>query len=582
MKTKEKRKRKPLTDKQKAERAKKRLESSFKRKIRDAFNNMGFVYLQSANKDFKIGNRLVELDYVFIFENIIIICEDTCKKDKDIGHIRTKSESYEEIIGNKSEFKNWLKDSFIDKDELINKYNYDRLQIYYIYISMNELELTDDEKARYSKLHFWEPETLAYFSKVSQCIYQSARRELFRFLDIKNEQIGHSGSSSSRTEIKAPIIYPEDAMGIHNNVRIVSFMMSADSLLRVSYVLRKDNWEESMWLYQRLVEKEKIKGIRAFLARKGISFYNNVIVGLPDTAKFQDESGSIVEISRIGDFQSCTLLIPDEMNTVCIIDGQHRIYAYYEAPKTEKYENDIAPLRKQLHLLVTGLVFPHSMKEAERKRIQSEIFLEINSNAKMVPADVLLHIDMLRNPLSDVGIARRVVEKLNNKSIFLKKFSLSNLDEGKIKIASIIKFALRYLVTIAPADGKNSLYKFWGGNKIALAENDENELNYYIEFCAKTIDLYFSAVRNSFKDEWNDPFSKILSTISINGFIIAFTRQLGKNGIMDFSSYDSKLGKLSISFSKDDFPYTSSQYRKFSTQILIEAFGFSDEEANAS
>ena len=60
------------------------------------------------------------------------------------------------------------------------------------------------------------------------------------------------------------------------------------------------------------------------------------------------------------------------MNSVCVIDGQHRIYAHYEAPITEKYESQIAPLRKQLHLLVTGLIFPPDMKPVERKQIQSQ------------------------------------------------------------------------------------------------------------------------------------------------------------------------------------------------------------------
>ena len=337
-----------------------------------------------------------------------------------------------------------------------------------------------------------------------------------------------------------------------------------------------------MWLYQRLVDKEKIRGIRSFLASKGSAFYNNIIVALPDTIKFEVKSGEIVDINKIGDFQTCSLLIPDEMNTVCIIDGQHRIFAHYEAPETEKYEHIIAPLRKQLHLLVTGLVFPQNMNDADRKKLQSEIFLEINSNAKMVPADVLLHIDMLSRPLSDIGIARRVIERLNKKRTFLNKFELSALDEGKIKVASIIKFALRYLVTITPTDGKTSLYNYWDGDKTLLESNDESSLNDYIEFCAKNIDLYFSTIRDTFKTQWNDQDSKLLSVICINGFIIAFNRQLKKNGIKDYSFYSSCLRKLKIDYSKEKFPYTSSQYRKFSTQILEEAFEFSPEEADAT
>lgn len=568
----------PLTEEQKKEKLRKRQEMAFRKKIRSTFSNMGFTSIPTTNKEFKIGHRVVELDYLFIYENIWIIGEDTCGKGKNKEHIRKKSEAFQEIQKNVTEFIEWLKREFPEKKNIIDKYRADRIKLFYIYISKAQLNISDDEKALYSNLIFWEADTLAYFNRMSQCIYYSARYELFRFLGLTNEQIGVSGSAGNKTVIKAPIIYPEDITGFRNGIRIVSFMMSAENLLKTSYVLRKDNWEESIWLYQRLIEKEKVKKIRAFVAGKGAAFYNNIIVSLPDNVKFEDEAGNIVSATEIGDFQRCSLIIPDEMNSICVIDGQHRIYAHYEAPLSEKYEIKIAPMRKQLHLLVTGLIFPNTMKEADRKQLESEIFLEINSNAKMVPADVLLHIEMIKDPLSDIGIARRVVERLNKKSVFLNRFELSVLDEGKIKVASIIKFALRYLVTITPADGKTSLINFWTGDKKALLEKDEKILKEYIEFCAENINLYFSAIRNTFKEVWNDSTSKILSVIVLNGFIIAYNRQLGKNGIKDFDFYSSQLKKLEVDFSKEAFPYTSSQYRKFSTQILKEAFEFSEEE----
>lgn len=571
-------KKKVLTEAQKKERLRKRRVSTFRKKIRSTFTNMGFISIPTANKHFKIGHRVVELDYLFIFENILIIGEDTCGNGKDKNHIRKKSEAFREIQDNMADFIVWLQSQFPEKKEYIEKYRIDRVQIYYIYISQAQLELTDDEKALYSNLIFWEMDTLAYFNKMSQCIYYSARYDMFRYLGLTNDQIGSSGSAGRKTVIRAPIIYPEDITGFRNGVRIVSFMMSAENLLKTSYVLRKDNWEESIWLYQRLIEKEKIKKIRAFLADKGSAFYNNIIVALPDSVRFEDEAGNVVKADRIGDFQRCSLIIPDEINTVCVIDGQHRIFAHYEAPENEKYESTISLLRRQLHLLVTGLIFPDGMKEAERKQIQSEIFLEINSNAKMVPADVLLHIGMIKDPLSDIGIARRVIEKLNKSRTFLNRFELSALDEGKIKVASIIKFALRYLVTITPAEGKVSLFDFWDGDKNALLGNDEESLMKYIDFCSKNINLYFSTIRDTFKEAWNDPTSKLLSVIALNGFIIAYNRQLSKNGIKDYCFYNSHLKNLKVEFSKELFPYTSSQYRKFSSQILIEAFGFTSEE----
>lgn len=569
---------KKLTAEQKAAQLKKRKVLAFRKKIRSSFTDAGFTYFSTLDKHFPIGTRTVELDYLFLYENIIVICEDNTKQKKDIDHIRNKNESFAEIRNNKTAFLNWLSNTFPEKATMVKQYRPERYFLYYIYISQTELEITEDEKNRYSNLLFWDPETLSYFNRMAQCIQHSARYEIFRYLWLKNDEIGFSGSEGGKTTIKAPIIYPQEATGLRNGVRVVSFMMSAEKLLRTSYVLRKDSWEESMFLYQRLIEKDKVKSIRAFLAQKGEAFYNNIIVALPDNVTFEDDAGTPILVENIGDFQHCKLVLPDEMNSICIIDGQHRIFAHYEAPATEKYELQIAPLRRQLHLLVTGLIFPTEMKEPERKQIQSQIFLDINDNTKKVAPNVLTHIEMVKDPFSDIGLARRVIERLNKKRVFLNRFELSALDESKIKVASIIKFALRYLVTVTPAEGKTSLYAYWQGNKEAFQQKDEASLNDYIEFCANSIDLYFSAIRDAFKSSWNDPASKMLSVISINGFIIAFNRQLNKYGVSDYPFYSSCLRKLSIDFSKNGFPYTSSQYRKFSGRILAEAFDFTNEE----
>lgn len=569
---------KKLTAEQKAAQLKKRKVLAFRKKIRSSFTDAGFTYFSTLDKHFPIGTRTVELDYLFLYENIIVICEDNTKQKKDIDHIRNKNESFAEIRNNKTAFLNWLSNTFPEKATMVKQYRPERYFLYYIYISQTELEITEDEKNRYSNLLFWDPETLSYFNRMAQCIQHSARYEIFRYLGLKNDEIGFSGSEGGKTTIKAPIIYPQEATGLRNGVRVVSFMMSAEKLLRTRYVLRKDSWEESMFLYQRLIEKDKVKSIRAFLAQKGEAFYNNIIVALPDNVTFEDDAGTPILVENIGDFQHCKLVLPDEMNSICIIDGQHRIFAHYEAPATEKYELQIAPLRRQLHLLVTGLIFPTEMKEPERKQIQSQIFLDINDNTKKVAPNVLTHIEMVKDPFSDIGLARRVIERLNKKRVFLNRFELSALDESKIKVASIIKFALRYLVTVTPAEGKTSLYAYWQGNKEAFQQKDEASLNDYIEFCANSIDLYFSAIRDAFKSSWNDPASKMLSVISINGFIIAFNRQLNKYGVSDYPFYSSCLRKLSIDFSKNGFPYTSSQYRKFSGRILAEAFDFTNEE----
>lgn len=556
-----------------AEQLEKRAKRAFKSKIVKTFTDAGFQYIPTNDQEMYIGFRKVEVDALFIYENVWLICEDTVKTTNIRDHIRTKNEAFGQIKGNISLFIDELVKLFPDQEALLRRYDSKRIKPFALYISKEEVFLSDDDYKLFSELTFVQPKTLNYFQWIVQCIKRSARNEIFRFLGIRNADIGPASSARENAEITAPIIYPKSFTGLKNNVRIVSFMMSAEDLLNTCYVLRKDNWSDSIWLYQRLIEKSKIKGIRSFLESKGEAFYNNIIVGLPDRVRFCDEQGNYKTIDEIGDLEgNCTLTFPKEMNSICVIDGQHRIFAHYESGVDSKQERRIAELRKELHLLVTGLVFPAEMSAEERARIQSEIFVDINSNAKLVPQNVLLQIKRIQNPIADESIAQFVIEKLNKQGAFQNLLQISTLDGGKIKTASIVRFALRYLVTVNPTEGRQSLFTYWNGDKDALLAMKSDAIEEYVKYCDATLRNYFGAIKKNLRNQWDDESSKLLSVIAINGFIIALTRQLSINGVQDFAFYDKVFNGWNFDFSKEKFPYTSSQYRKFSTRILQEAF----------
>ena len=560
-----------------AEQLEKRAKRAFKNKIVKTFTDAGFQYIPTNDQEMYIGLRKVEVDALFIYENVWLICEDTVKTTNIRDHIRTKNEAFGQIKGNLNLFVDELIKMFPDKEEMLRRYDSRRIKPFALYISKEEVVLSDDDYKLFSELTFVQPKTLNYFQWIVQCIKRSARNEIFRFLGIRNADIGPVSSSKESAEITAPIIYPKSFTGLKNNVRIVSFMMSAEDLLNTCYVLRKDNWSDSIWLYQRLIEKSKIKGIRGFLETKGEAFYNNIIVGLPDRVRFCDEEGNYKTIDEIGDLEgNCTLTFPKEMNSICVIDGQHRIFAHYESGADSKQERTIAELRKQLHLLVTGLVFPAEMSAEERARIQSEIFVDINSNAKLVPQNVLLQIKRIQNPIADESIAQFVIEKLNKQGAFQNLLQISTLDGGKIKTASIVRFALRYLVTVNPTEGRQSLFTYWDGDKDAFLAMKNDAIEEYVKYCDATLRNYFGAIKKNLRAQWDDESSKLLSVIAINGFIIALTRQLNINGVQDFDFYDGVFNGWNFDFSKERFPYTSSQYRKFSTRILQEAFKIDD------
>lgn len=567
-------KRKPLTKEQ----YNKRMKIAFKRKINNIFTGMGFTHIPTNDHEMIIGRRKVEIDALFIYENIWLLCEDTILKTNGRDHVRTKNEAFGEIKDNLASFREKLVELFPEHAALLNRYDDGRIKVYGLYISKEEVDLPEGEDELFSNLIFVQPKTLNYFHWITQCIRVSARTELFRFLGVKNSDIGDVSSSNEDAKIQAPIIYPKSFTGLKNGVRIVSFMMSAEDLLNTCYVLRKDNWSDSMFLYQRLIDKDKIKHIRKFLVSKGEAFYNNIIVALPDTVSIcqNKQYKDINEFNELTD--DCQLVLPKEMNSICVIDGQHRIFAHYESGSTSDEEKAISTYRKQLHLLVTGLIFPKDMPSEERVRIQSEIFLDINSNTKPVPQNVLLQIKRISNPIADESIAQLVVEHLNQNGVFKNLLQLSSLDEGEIKTASIVKFALRYLVTVTPAEGKHSLFEYWNGDKEALQAMNEEAIEEYAKYCTSTLNNYFGAIKKNLRQQWDDTDSKLLSVISINGFIIALTRQLGINGVQDFKYYDQIFEGWKIDFSKGGFQYTSSQYRKFSNKILSEVFKISEEK----
>lgn len=541
------------------------------KRIYRVFHGMGFSYISTGDHEMHIGSRRIEIDSMYVYENLWLLIEDDVKEKSDMDHVRVKEEAYQEIKNNKSEFRNKLIELFPDKD-LLKKYSLERLKLFYIYIPLNGIELSEEEKSRYSDIVFMQPDDLEYFRCMVDCIHFSAITEMFRYLNVKKSDIGNLSSSNESSIINAPIIIPKEMTGLDNEVRVVSFMMCAEDLLDTCYVLRKDNWQESMWLYQRLLIKSKLQNIRSFLRDNGSAFYNNVIVALPNEVRFIDESGDYHKINEINTIDGhYRLSMPKEYNSICIIDGQHRIFAHYNSGERNKEEEDIEKLRKQLHILVTGLIFPEGMSESEKAKIESKIFLDINSNAKPVSQNVLLQIKRINNPLADESLAQYVIERMNSNGPFKGLLQISSLHESKIKTASIVRFALKYIVKIDDnSDG--TLYHYWDGSREELLHGRDSVINEYISYSVSVLNQYFSAIKSRFRDEWNDENSKLLSVISINGFLLAFQSQLHQNGVKPFEFYRDKFKDWNFDFSKEGFPYTSSQYRKFSNRILREVF----------
>ena len=151
-------KRRPLTQEQIDKRAK----AAFKRKIRNVFTGMGFSYVSTNDHEMIIGLRKLEIDALFIYQNIWLLCEDTTKSANIKDHIRTKNEAFGEVKKNLSAFREKMVELFPDKTDLI-KYDIGRIKVYGLYISKEEISLSADECKLFSNLIFVQPKTLNYF-----------------------------------------------------------------------------------------------------------------------------------------------------------------------------------------------------------------------------------------------------------------------------------------------------------------------------------------------------------------------------------------------------------------------------------
>lgn len=541
------------------------------------FRPMGFEYLPVNNYHAYYGGVKSELDDVFIFENLIIICEETLSIDKD--HLRKKNEYYEKLLLEKDTFIDYLKLKYLDKFSKFDTYSNSQYRFFYIYLSEQRLE--EEVKKIYNNFKYLDLKSLKYFNRIIGSLKLTGRNEFYKYLGIELSDVGFASTGTDDKNIDSAVIIPEGSSGFPTGIYLFSFLMNAEELMDCAYVLRKDGWDTEMnYFYQRLVEPSKVESIRKYLAQHKRTFIDNIIVSLPDDISFQKKNDrgfydSVTDISELQKIENLRIRIPYKINSIGIIDGQHRVFGHYKG--TDSLEIEIAKLRKKRHLLVTGLYFTKAFSENKKRKFESELFLHINSQQKKVDSSLLQYIQNLQSPNSPVGIAISVLNYLNNNQPFLNLFFLSPLDTNGIKTPTIINYALKDLLEVS--DTKETLFKYWtyeGKENLFLEDYDQLVLDKYIEFASKSLAIYFSAIKDNFKDDFTivkAKESKLLSVTSIVAFLLAYKKSLEKyKSIKDFTFYKSKISQLRIDFSKKNFPFVSSQWPKFVEQIENEVW----------
>jgi DGQHR domain-containing protein len=575
MATKRKRKIK-LTPEQKKIKADQRRKALIERKFRidinTVFKNASFEHIVTRDIHFKFKEIKTEFDNIFIYENIVVVVEDTCSTSSDEirNHLFKKSVSYKVFQENKDEFILYLASIFPKfKDALDPKYDPSDIKLIFVYCSRNRFE--QKHKVHFPEIIFLDYFYLCYFLSLAKNIQKSSRFELFKFLRLKIQDIGINKGRDFKT-ISGSVL-PESPSGFAPGYKIITFYIDPESLIELSYVLRKDGWQDNDSLYQRMIIKNKIYSMREYLAKEKRVFINNIIVTLPPKTRLSRD-GNTINPKDLTKTEPVELQIPIEYNSIGIIDGQHRVFAYHEGQ--DQYEKDISKKRVKQNLLITGIIYPPHLDTYERTKFEAKLFLEINDKQNKARPDLKQAIETIVNPFGLIAISKSIILKLSVSGALNDQLEIHFFDKGKIKTASIVSYGLRHLVKF---NGEDTLFKIWTHpDKDKLQnKNDKLLLDNYINFCTDELNKLLNAFKKiqAQQNMWvtNHKISRVLTTTTINGIIFCLRKILiEKNKTYDFDEYERRLNNLQIDFRPGHFKYKSSHWKDLGEDIYNQCF----------
>lgn len=532
-----------LSPQQRQERAAQR---AFANIVRAIFTKSGFQRIAGVDgKHFVFDGVKSEFDDAFKFENIIILVEHTLSKAENVGpHLKAKAHLYERIRKDPSGFlkvlsplvpgmAGALKDGYIDDQRIVRV------------LYSSKAEVRSEHQQLCSEVSFLAQAGLRYFHKLASTIKKSARFELFDFLGIPPEEIGSGGVVKSGADASTfhGSLLPEAHSNFPQGFKVVSFYVDPATVLKRAYVLRRDGWKDALNMYQRMILPAKIASIRRYLKEKHRVFANNVVLTLPDDTELLGVDKKALDHKSLTKSSPVNIRIPDRANTIGIIDGQHRIFSYYEDIDADPL---IDQFRNQQNLLATGIVYPSNTSDEEKQRFEAGLFLEINSNQSAAKSDLKQAISLILEPFAPLSIARRVVQNLAENGPLDGILERNLFDAGKLKTTTIVSYGMQPLVKLS---GSDSLFSIWNNpDKDKLRERiDIILLGQYISFAEDHIRDFMIIARKALSSgKWSireKGGAGILTVTSINGLLILM-RNLIASGELDANKLHVNLDPL--------------------------------------
>jgi len=557
-------KKKPLTPEQRKERARQR---AFARQHKMIFERAGFQRVTGVDgKHFTFDGIKSELDDLYVFENVVVMLEYTISSGAKLAtHVKGKAGSHNKIAAKPYEFLQKLAEISAPVKEFLEEFPYSKNQAKFKLIYCSDEEVESHHQAFYNSTQFMPRPVRMYFYKLCSTLRKSARFELFDYLGIDSQAIGKGGvfvSGAGSHRYHGSVLPPEHS-NFPTGYRIASFYVDPEALLRRAYVLRRGGWKDSLNLYQRMIIPKKVNDIRRHLREQHRVFANNIVLTLPDDTEFRNDDDEIIDTPSLSETTPAWIVIKDKPNSIGIVDGQHRVFSYYEDtqpdPLIDKY-------RKQQNLLATGIIYPTGMSKARKERFEAGLFLEINSNQASARSDLKQAISLILDPFRPVSVARTVVDRLAATLPLAGILEKSAYDVGRLRTTTIVTYGIQPLVK---RSGEDSLFCVWDDVEKDKIVNGKNAdvLARYINFCVDRISSFLVQARAALDaDKWKIAAkgdSGILTVTAVNSLIILM-RKLIENGHMPNGKTSLALTTLnSVKFSN----FKSSQYAALATHM---------------
>lgn len=460
--------------------------TAFEDEVWSIFYNMGFKIMNENNKFAIVYGEQTkvskQIDIVAIDDETCLFIE--CKESWKYDTKRNLQMDINEVP------------SYFAKCSNVIKSKYPNLKFKYIFATKN-INVSQVDKSRMLEnniVHF-DYATILYYKALVCHLGSAAKYQLLGQL--------FAGQNIQNIEARIPAI--RGKMGAYT---YYSFVIPPEKLLKISYVLHKTNanndYEDLLPSYQRLIKKDRLKSVRAFIDA-GNFFPNSIIISIDSPKKplrfdFAPKENIDDSLTKMG-----ILYLPQKYQSAYIIDGQHRLYGYSDS---EYSDNNSIPV----------IAF-----ENLDKKTQLKLFMDINLNQKAVPKALrnILEIDVYYNSdnpsLAQGALLGKIAKRLGEDSASsLNNRVIIGEDAGTIRCCITIE-------NIKLALQKTRLFNKLKNNKIlrkGILDKNNNDATFDAFY--PTFVKYINTIRNFFGEEWDRDDSFFVKNNIVGAYIRLF------------------------------------------------------------